>query len=216
MLDALSLRMIPLGILQQPLTFRFLLDTPFGFTYQDLTLDVPGLNTDLETLSRFGDSIYKLVYGSAASASVHCSLATVVFWKATSALIMNVPLPTAGGQVNLPAGTKENSAVVVLHTGHGDNYARRRLYIPGFPRAWSHEGLLNGTGQTKLYNAVATWYMAFKGSALANPYRWLIAYPRVVQSDETNFFGVAFRQPEFFRICNHTGKPPDGPGLDWP
>lgn len=216
MLDEISLRMIPLGILNQPMTFRFLLDSPHGFTYQDLTLDIPDLQTDLETLSRFASSIYNLTYGSASCTSLQASIATVVFWKATAALIKTVPLVAAGGQVHATHGAREDSGVVVLHTGHADNFARRRLYIPAMARNWVHEGVLNGTGQTQLYNAVATWYMAFKGSALPNPYRWLIAYPRVVQSDETNFFGVAFRQPEFFRICSHTGKPQEGSGLDWP
>lgn len=216
MLDVLSLGMTPPGIYGQPLTFRFLLDTPFGFCTQDLTLDVPDLSLELGPLQRFASSIWTATYGSALSSQIHCSIVTVVNWKTTSPVLITVPIITVSGGVHIAAAERKDSGCVVFHTGHGDNYARRRLYLPGIPRNWVHEGLLNGTGQTALMNLMFKLYMAFKGGELPNPYRWMIAYPRVVASSVDNFFGVGFREPQFFRVCNHTGKPPEGAGLDWP
>ena len=216
MLDALSQGMIPLGILNQPLTFKYTVDTPFGFTNHELTLDVPDLSLDLAVLSRFASSIWASVFGSALCNTVGSSICTIVNWKTSGSILLTVPLIGAQGRQSGPSGNAKQSGVLVLHTGHGDSYARRRIYFPGMPRRWQFDGLLNGTGQTQLYRTVATWYMAFKGSALPNPYRWLIAYPRVVEAGTGNFFGVAFRQPEYFRICNHCGKPPEGAALDWP
>jgi hypothetical protein len=216
MLDALQLAMIPLTGTTQPLTFRFMIDTPFGFTTQDLTLDIPTLPFTLEVMSRFAPSLWSTCFGSASSASVHCSIATVVNWKGTGGFILSVPFVTQSGRVHTTAASQDESGVLILHTGHTDNFARRRIYLAGMPRNWQFQGLLNGTGQSEIYNAVSRMYMAFKGTALANPYRWLIAYPRVVEAGETNLFGVAFRQPEYFRIANHCGKPQEGISLDWP
>lgn len=216
MFDALQLGMIPLGILSQPITIRYLVDTNFGFTTQDLTLDVPDLNPTLEVLSRFCPSIWERTYGAALSSSAKCSIATVVFWKTSASIVMTVPFLTRSGGVRLTPASQKNSGVAVLHTGHSDRFARRRVYLPAIPAAWSNDGMLNETGKTRLMNQWFTIYMAFKGSALANPYRWLIAYPRVVESGSGNFFGVAFREPFSIRVCSHTAKPPEGSGLDWP
>src|SRR5690349_5000035 len=216
MFDALALGMIPITLTQQPYTFRFLLDTPHGFTVQDLTLDIPDLPFDLEVMTRFVSALWPATLGSALSSEVHCSIATIVNWKGVGGITMIAPLSSGTGGQHIAGAGQKDAGVVVMHTGHVDTFARRRMYLPSIPRNWVHEGLLNGTGQTEIMNQWFRMYMAFKGGELQNPYRWLIAYPRVVASDETNLFGVAFRQPEFFRVCSHTGKPPEGAGLDWP
>ena len=216
MLDALQLGMIPLGFTNRPYTFRFTLDTDFGFTTQELTLDIPDLPFELAPLTRFARSLWPATVGSAAGRSVFCDLCTVVNWKADTGLMLTLPVGGVRGGSFLHPATRDNSAVFVLHTGHSDNYARRRIYVPGSPAVWFRDGIMTQEGRTGAYNVATTWYMAFKASALANPYRWLIAYPRVLESSDTNFFGVAFREPQFIRFPSHCAKPPEGASLDWP
>jgi len=216
MLDALQLGMIPLGIFPQPLTFRFVVDVPWGFTHMDLTLDIPDLPFEFEVLNRFCPSLWQGAYGSKLSSSAKTSLATVINWKGVGGLSMTVPFVTQSGFLNTTPAKERETGVAVLHTGHADNYARRRMYFPAMPRAWQTGELLNATGEQKIYDAVAVQYMSFKGSELYNPYKWLIAYPNVVPGETGNLFGVAFRQPLGVRVCTHCGKPPEGAGLDFP
>lgn len=207
--------MIPLEDLAYPITFRFHLSTAWGFTYQEMTLDIPELQDDLAAIDRFCHALWSVFIATAITASVELFLAEALQWK-KGGLPLLMPTSFGNGKIHgTPADMKE-SGVIVLHTAGVDNNSRRRFYLPGMPKIWQDNRRLSQTGITQLYNWTSVFTMAFLAPELPRPFDWLIAYPRVFDFKPSNVWGVGFRYVERCRVCWHTSKPPEGAGTNYP
>lgn len=207
--------MIPLDQLSWPMTFRFHLSTEFGFTWQDLTLDIPDFRDHLEATTRFAPALWRDFVSSLTTASTLLEFTEVVEWKRSPLPQLLLALPVGGKNTSRPA-KQEESGVIVLHTAHTDRWSRRRFYLPGMPRSWQDQRRLSEEGISNIYAGVAILQMGFLAPELPRPFSWYIAYPDMVERTPANLVGVAFRAVEWIRICSHTSKPPEGAGTDWP
>lgn len=210
-----QLKMIGLDELTNPLTIRFNLSASWGRTSQEITIDAPDLIDQVPASLVWAYKLWDLCIANAISHSCTLDLIELVTWKTW-------PLPSVGagggrsGHLTLPPAHRDESACVMMLTGHGDKWGRRRLFLPDIPRFWQINGVLTEVGMREVYNSVAPLFMATMGPEFDWLYRWLIAYPDIVEPDPSNVRGVAFRRVSHLRVCAYTAKPPDTVPLDWP
>lgn len=215
MLDALHLGMIPFEIYSYPVMMRYILSTENGITSQELCFNMPSFRGKQPELGNYAKKIWKDYISRLMHVSTLLERVDVVPLLGGEVSFFLPPGFDFGHGLSAPAKQGE-VATVVFHTGHNDRYARRRFYLPTSPRNWQNEGILNDEGFSVLYDFWAQWFMAYIPPEPVPPINWLIPYVGVVPATEINPHGVAFRQPQWIRICGHTGRAPEGIALSWP
>lgn len=198
-----------------PITWRWHMRGPFGDTRQELTLDVPALYSSLEPSMKLGAGVWARAIAPAITHDVELIGWDTVMWRLAPA---GLPMTTFGmyGGAPGPTAARDDSGCVILHTGHDDSLARRRMFYPGIPAGWVHDGLLTGSGMQNLQTVTRGAYIGMSGQWNGGPYRWLIAYPGLLTPTIDNGDGVAFRTVEYLRVCQHTEKAPLLSGEPWP
>lgn len=215
MLNEAQQSMIKLDDLAYPITCRYNIGTDWGRTGLELTLDCGPLEGKLEETYSFFRLIFQRAIAFAMSARSVLLFGEIVRWR-TSPLPLLAPIAGVSGSYTGPVTNRDNTPVMVLHSGHSDAAARQRLYYPHVPLGWVSDRQLNVEGRKQLYRAAAVQFMGLSGLIVGGPYRWLVAHPRVVESTPANLLGVAFREVQYVRVLSYCEKAPDTPSLDWP
>lgn len=213
--SAAQLKMIDLEDVAFPITWRFNLSTSWGASSQEITMNVPGFTHDLPPAIALGVFMWRDIISTILTTRVVLDFVEVVRWKIS-------PLPLLGaagapaGQIHAQRTSRENSGVLVLHTGHYDAAARRRFYVPNMPVSWVADRLMTDAGTKALYDFAAIMLGGSSFELPGAPLEWMIPYPDVIAPTLANLRGVAFRRVQYVRVCSFPDKAPDTVPIDWP
>jgi hypothetical protein len=207
--------MLALESFLNPVTFGYLVDTPWGSTRQWITVNSPGTVGNDEAERRLGREIWMGVTAPAVTSSVHLTLQSVTHWKGL-ALSVPVPVADAAGELHAFTAPREHSAQLLLLTGHPGDDGKRRLFLPGVPRHWVANELLTPTGWEQLMAHARALIMGMGPPNPGGTLEWLLPYPEVLEPTINNPRGVAFRRVQHVRVCYHTDRAPDVTGLGQP
>lgn len=184
-------------------------------TQQELTVDVPELTDNLEATVALGRLLWQRGVAPATTRQSVLWYWETVVWK-------GLPVPVAqpdGFSTGLLEGTaaaREDSPVVVMHTGHADGRGRRRFFLAGAPASWVPDGLMT----MNALNAAEAWgrlmMVGLSRHITGSPLLWLLRYPQLLPVTVDNPSGVAFRRVEYLRCCWHTERAPDPSPAPWP
>jgi len=208
MTSVADLRMIKMWDLVWPMTIRYHISAPWGMSQITLSVDVPEFHDQPASSLLLGRELWDRSIASAMTRDVMLEIVETWTWRMGWGSFVAPQTNVRGGQI-APAAPRRDSGCLVLHTGHSDNYARRRLILPGIPRSWAHDGLLTDGARGALETMAQFMVMGMCGHLNGAPMIWLNHYPDVDKGDPTNPFGVAFRRVEFVRVCWHTDRAPD-------
>lgn len=205
----------PLGDFAWPITWRWHMRAPWGDTRQEFTVDAPELYGGLQESIDLGLVLWQLVIAPAISGEVKLIVHDTVCWRLAPAAVPMSHAFERGGALGTPAA-RANSPVVMMHTGHLDAMALRRLYFPGAPSTWVAGGLMTPTGLGRLEGHMQGVYIGLARELTGAPMRWLIRYPDLLPATAENPSGVSFRLVEYLRIVHHVDRAPDPSGEPWP
>lgn len=189
--------------------------TPFGWTQQVLSFDIPVLESDP---SKTGHILWNLWQGLVATATVGSTSLAYIFyvqWKQGPGPLLYAGLPLSGLHFGPSAGRKQQG-VLVMHSGHDDDYAARRFFTPGMPRSWQDGQLLTEAGWDGLMALANGWAMGVMAAYCGGDSQLLIAYPGIVDVTPSNLGGVAFRRVASLRACHYIDKAPELSSEIWP
>lgn len=197
------------------MTWHYEVLTRWGWTSHDLTADVPMLAGNQDASRLFGQALWQLAIAPAISGTAELRIMWTATWRQIS---VPVPVPVSGARgLQLGSGTsREESAQLVLLTGHNDDMGRRRIFLPAVPQNWVRNELLQPLGMEALTTLVRGWYMGLRPIAPDIRLRWLIAYLDVIDGEVGNPYGVGFREVNYVRVCQHTDRAPELPSGLWP
>jgi len=105
---------------------------------------------------------------------------------------------------------------MVLQSGHADDYAGRRFFVPGTPVGWSADGLLTQRGWDSMLTLAYGWMMGASGYSCGGEIQLLHAYPWILTPEAGNLGGVAFRLIHYLRVCQYVDKAPEESRQLWP
>lgn len=211
-MDAASLLMLPLEQFAWPVTYGYIVATPWGTTRQSLTVNVPQLEGMPDATRLLGRLLWGTVTAPAVIGDVKLTHVSVTFWKSLGVAIP-MPIQELRGNLIGRASPREHTPQMVMLTGHADDDGKRRFFFPGAPRGWVKDGLLQKEGWEHLLPHAAGCMLGLQEPALSSGLEWLIAYPGVLESTLENFTGVAFRRVTHLRVCHHTDKAPEVTGI---
>lgn len=213
--SASDLEMIDLDDTANPVTCRFNLSTSWGPSSQELTLDIPALDGKLPETALFFERVWAGCIANAIGRRVTLDFVEIVLWKSFPLGQVFAPIFPSGKRSG-PYTSRNESGVLIMHTGHADRYARRKMFFPNMPSSFMHERVLTHTGMTALYDVAAIMYMGLNEPELFSPATWLLPYKGVVAVSPANISGVAFRRVHSVRCCSYCDDAPDEVPLDWP
>jgi len=208
--------MLEIGDLNEPVSYRYEMQTPWGLVAQDISVDIRILIQHPGSIPAIGRQIWLGGIATAISRDVSLSALWYVRWRAAPLSFPGMTtLFDRGRQGGTPAG-KAHTAIVMMHTGHADNKAARGLYLPSTPLSWQSGGMLTSRG----WDALLSWAQGFKmglaGSELGGDIQHVIAYPGIVPATVDNLGGVLFRRVTHLKVLQYTDKAPDFQGGLWP
>jgi hypothetical protein len=198
-----------------PVSYRYHIDTPWGETTQELTVDVPIFAGDATSSQNLGLELWRR--GVAVATTRHVALVVweTVVWRELPFPIVK-PAGDVRGLLSGAASAQVDTPVVVFHTDHGDDLARRRFFLSGAPAAWVQDGLVTLGGR----DAMEAWGIMMgcmmSGDLTGAPCTQLLMYPGLLPPEIGNVTGVAFRRVRRYRGFHHTAKAPDEPLGPWP
>lgn len=211
-----DLGMMEVADLNDPVSFRYEMLTSFGLVAAELSVDVKININDNSYYPKIGLSLWSASIATAISRDVRLDLMWWVRWRSGSlALPVAPPMLSRGRQTGTPAG-KAHTATVMMHTGHSDNLAARRLYLPSTPLTWQSGGMLTDRGWDSLMTWAQGVKMGLAGDELGGDLQHLIAYPHVADVTIENLTGVGFRRVTHLKVLQYTDKCPDFDGGLWP
>ena len=198
-----------------PVTWRYEMVAPWGRTQLELSADVPMLADDGDASILFGRALWQLAIAPAICQQVELALVWTATWRNVS---VPLPVPVVGFNGHRPGllTSRADAGQLVLHTGHTDKLAQRRLLLPGIPRGWVDDGLLTPIGMESLVTHARGMYMGLQNISPNARCRWLIAYRYSTLWDIGNPYGVSLREVASVRVAHHTDKAPEHTGVLWP
>lgn len=200
----------------EPVSYRYEVQTPFGLLIQYLSVDIKILIQHPESIPAIGISLWSSIIATAISRSCSLSLMWYVRWRAGPlALPAGMLFTPEGHQGGTPAN-KNHTAIVLLHTGHADGYAARRLYLPSTPLSWQADGMLTARGWDALMPIMQGASMGLSADVMGGDLQLLNAYPRVIPPTLENLAGVLFRRVTHLKVMQYTDKAPDYNSDVWP
>jgi hypothetical protein len=199
-----------------PVSYKFDMRTPIGLISQELSVDIRYNVQNDVTIPRLGVELWRGVIATAINRDCSLDLVWYVRWRsAPLALPHAPPLFTHGDQVGATA-PRHRTVVTVMHTGHSDNYASRRLYLPSTPANWQSAGLLNARGWDSLMVWAHGVKMGLAGLEIGGDLGHIIAYPFIIDPEPGNLGGVLFRKVTHLKVMQFTDKAPEWTGNIWP
>lgn len=211
-----QLGMLEAGDFNDPVSYRFEMRAPFGLIAAELTVDIKILINDASYYGTIGESLWSASIATAISTAVSLDLVWFVRWRASPLALPHVPsFARRGRQSGSPIG-KAHCPLVVMHTGHSDNYAARRITLPSTPAVWQADGMLTSRGWDSLMAWAQGLRMGLAADDLGGDLQHLIAYPGVVEPTIDNLNGVGFRRVTHLKVLQFTDKAPNFDGGIWP
>jgi len=208
--------MIGIDELNDPVSFRYEVRTPFGLVAQVLSDDIKIHLDDAAYYNAVGESLWSSAIATAISRSCTLELMWCVKWKVAPLALPHVPLLTRRGQQSgTPAG-RNRTVQIMLHTGHGDSKGPQLLQLPSTPIAWQTDTMLNDRG----WDSLMTWAhgvkMGLAGDEIGGDLQQLIMYPAAVDPTIENLSGTLFRRVTHIKVLQYTDRCPDFDGGIWP
>lgn len=197
-----------------PLSARYHITTPFGSTQHELHVDAPGLNGDEQHSLALLPALWAASIATAISFRCRINFFEYVIWKARPLPQIGISDGARGSRFETPAG-REESGVLLFHTGHADNYAARRVFAAGMPRNWQSQGLLTERGWDGMMQWAHMMSMGMSSYFNGGQVQLLLAYPGLIPPKPENITGIAFRLVTDIRVCQYTDKAPEGTVAPW-
>lgn len=191
-----------------PVTYRFYMETRWGLTQQDLTVDMPSFEGQTENTQAFGPVLWSLAIAPAISIEVGLYAFDFISWR-TMTVPNFVIAPSVRGHRFATPAARGDTAQLVLNVGTARPQDRRRFFLPGYPAGWSERGLLNRDGWEGLIAHARGMYMGMQPIIPDPVMHWLVAYPDAIAPELGNLRGVGFRQVTSVRVCWHLDKAPE-------
>lgn len=198
-----------------PITYRWHIQSPFGVYVSSLSVNAPQLEDQAEAAHRYGQMLYQGTVATATCRSSHPFIQEMVQWKVSDVPSVSQPSGIEGHLFGL-AAPRDQTGVLVLHTGHADGRGRRRLYLGGMPRSWSLDGLLTVAGAEGLQTLGRSIINGLVAGSGPLPAELLVAYPYSVPVSGPIGREVSFRRVSHIRVCQHTARTPDLAQGIWP
>jgi hypothetical protein len=203
------------GDYSRPISVRYVMITPFGWTQQDLSFDVPYLGLDPSKIGQVFWALWEFFVATATVRSTSLIYLMYVDHHGAPAPQLYAGLPLSGLQLGA-TGDRGHQAVVTLHSGEADDWAARRFFVPGMPRSWQADGLLTDTGWDGLMAWVQGVGLGGLGQLTGSEFQLLHSYFGAVDVTPENLLGVAFRTVRYLRLHHHVAKVPDLSLGIWP
>lgn len=213
--SAADLGMLGTASLKWPCSARYIVETRFGWTEQTLSFDLFGLDTTPALTPNVLWSLWTLLVAPATVRSSSLVWLEWVAWKQVPLAQPYVGPFTTGGIVERTRA-RDEQLVIVLHSGHADDYAARRFFLPGTPIGWSDGELLTQAGWDNGMNMLNAWAMGALAWYCSGQVSLIHAYPGVLPSTQQNLAGVAFRLVSDLRLCQYVDKAPELSTKLWP
>lgn len=207
--------LIPLSALAWPISWRWHIQAPWGVYTQVLTVDAPELQDNPEKSRTLGKALYQGSVATATTRGTAPFFQETVCWKMSDLPMpdfLNVQQGTRFG----PAAPRDRTAVIVMHTDHGDGRSRRRWFLGGMPADWQRDGLLTVEGAEELQTVARGMIVGLVAGDGPLPMRWLLAYPEAIPGDGLIPPQVAFRLVSHLRVCQYTERTPALSSDLWP
>lgn len=198
-----------------PVSVRYHLRSGFGLTSQVLHFDVPGLNGDIPHTRSLINVLWLSAIAPAITRSVRLDWYEYVIWKSAPLPQIGAPFNSRGNRFDTPA-RRDDTGVLLLESGHRDDYGSRRLFAAGMPIGWSNSGLLTEAGWDGLMDWAFLITMGMSAYFSGGSLQLLLGYPGFMPPTVENLTGMQFRLATSIRVCQYTDRAPDeGPAI-WP
>lgn len=198
-----------------PISYRWHLDTPFGATQVELTVDGEGIDGFFDGAPRLGELLFMAAIAPAIHHNVSCRMIESMVWK--EALVPTITFPQGvqglrfGGRLG-----REHGVCLVLHSGDHDSLALQRIIIPTPDPDWVEGGLLTVAGAEQLQTLARGWVYGMTRIINGSDLRLLIMHPNVVPSPLKEVKRPGFRDVQYIRVLQHTERVPEQGPVDWP
>jgi hypothetical protein len=209
--------MIGLDGFNDPVSFHYEMRTPFGYMAQDLSVDIKILLSEDSYVPAIGEQLWRAVIATAINHEVHLDLMWYVRWLRGPLALPWPPLGSTNGRQFGAWTPKDETPIVLMHTGHADDYAARRLFAPAAPRTWVEDTILSKRGWDSMMMWAHGIKMGLAADEIGGDLQHIIAYPGIVPASIENPAGVLFRRVTHLKVVQYTDKAPDGlPSGLWP
>jgi hypothetical protein len=198
-----------------PVSYRWHIQTAWGAYTTVLSVDVPELHGQLEKSRQLGSLLYMSAVADATVQSVRPFIQETVCWQVGEFPAVTIPQIPQGQRFGA-AAPRDNTACLVMHTGHSDGRARRRWFLGGMPADWAENGLLTLEGAENLQELGRGMVAGLVAGSGALPMRWIIAYPQAVPVAGPIGTTVGFRYVQSLRVCQYTERVPELSQELWP
>lgn len=201
--------------LTHPVTWRYHVRAPWGLTQYELSADVPGAAGDLDLSMKVGLEVWRAGVAPATSMETELLMHDTVAWRMFP---VAMPMGHLGviGQSPHAAAPRERTPVLVMHSGHPDSFARRRLFLAGAPANWVGPASITLAGVEGLQTAARGLLGGLAGQVYPGPLYWLLAHPRAIEPVGGGPAQVGFRYVYHLRICDLVERAPQPTSEPWP
>lgn len=211
--DLASMR--PITDFPWPVTYRWLVQTAYGATEQELSVDVPGLVGLPDETKALGKLLWGASVAAATTDDARLLIQDTIAWQLGPVPLAPSPMAVMG-TLGAPAGPRGRQASFVLHSGHGDSWAKRAFFLPSIPRSWSDGETLNGTGLHHLEGLAQRMIMGIGGWLVGSPMAWLVRHTLPDGPDINGPRTTYFRNVAGIRVCHHVERAPEPSLHPWP
>jgi hypothetical protein len=206
--DAAQMQMLALEEIPYPVSWRYLLQTPHGFSQCSLSADVPYLSDKPEFAAAVGAKLWESSLATASTLSTALRVIQTVQWK-LSPVAQVQAVTDAYGTRDEDTAPADSTAVLVALTGHLDSYGRRRVFLPGTPASWVEDRMLTKKGAEGLQELARGMILGLTPPHEDKDIRWLTYYPSALRYDVAPFQRVGFRRVTNVRVCHYAERMPD-------
>lgn len=211
-----ALAMLPADTFNDPVSYHYEMRCPWGLMALDLTVDIKILINDVSYYAAIGEHLWRSAIATAITTGVSLDTFFYVRWLAAPLAMPAVPSLSTRGRIHATGAGRGHCPIVLMHSGHADNYAARRITLPATPIAWQEDGILTPRGWDELMAWAQGVRMGLAADDIGGDLQHLIAYPHVVEPTIENLNGVGFRRVTHLKVLQFTDKAPDLPSGLWP
>lgn len=191
-----------------PCTYIYRLSVPWGYARMELTVNIPGLEGEVDWTRLMALDIWMHAIAPAMSFQVVTLQSSCFLWKLGIAAAG--PSLMYSGQNGIFPASRDHSPVAILLPQRTDYRGRTRLYFPAVPRGWIDElGQLNHDGAGAMRTHLHGMLGGLLGTVENAPCQW---WNYVVDGDTDPLTGlprVGFTPVEYVRLCSYTARYPD-------
>lgn len=212
---ASDLELYPITDFHMPVSVRYVMHTPFGWTTSVFTFDIYDLDSDLSKLGACLWAAWNAVVAPATTVRTTLWYLEFVNWHTSPLAQLYVGLPQVGRFVER-VGARDEQGVIILHDEKHDELSGRRFFTPGMPAAWAADGMLTDAGWDGLMNLINGWAMGLMGYFVGGSFSLFNVHVGVIDPSLSNPAGAGLRLVHSLRACQYVDKAPDLTVGLWP